>query len=123
MHINKGVAHQHSRTEMLNWNDDERDVHDYIQYEAYDPTTEPFPWLYLRGPNYFKDVLVELDTSKWNAYNEIEHIDYKYEQETAYYDHTIDLAGEDKSDGEPTTTNEVNETLVVDLNTNKFMYT
>lgn len=69
-----------NKTTSRKWNDDERDVSDTISYARTSSDDITFyPWFGRMHTNMFKDVLSELDKTKWNQWNEVEYFDYQYE--------------------------------------------
>lgn len=110
---------------MLHWNDDDRDVHDYLKHDNVQDKEDLFPWMFQNhsGNNFFKEVIQVLEHQKWNIYDDIEYVNYEVEgcpfsryEETALEQEQADKHVDEEGD-------EHNAEISMGANENKFMYT
>lgn len=101
------------------WNDDDRDTKDYITYEHFE----------LKPRNLYKDILNEMDLTKWNYFDDIEYCDYVYEEPSWHDLDTESIHSNDgfedyyaNGDDDDENDDEVDD-IVYLIQQNKFIYT
>lgn len=75
-----------------NWDDDERNTKVHINYWT-DNTVKKE-----ESTSWYKEIARELDRNKWNYWDEVEYVDYTYEQVAMYPDPEPEVEAETETE-------------------------